>query len=193
MLDYGVAYADARARAFGTRPSERDALAYWPMDRWAVERLSGDRQEQFRACFDDAYWSSLPPIVGAIEACNALHAAGHSLICVSAVDSSFENARLRNLRTLGFPIEQVIATSATATFESPKAQALRALKPVAFVDDYLPYFRGVPGSTHKALVHRERVGSPNVGPELALVDTHHNKLQGFARWWLERDSNFRCE
>ncbi len=186
LLDYSTAYAQAWELAFGVRPAERDPKAYWPMDRWVVERLSGDRLERFRSCFDTAFWSTIPAINGAVEACNAMHDAGHTLVCVSALDSRFEAARLKNLRDEGFPIERVIATNATAEVESPKAQALRMLMPVAFVDDYLPYFRGVPAAIHCALIHRETAGSPNVGPDLSAVASQHHDLADFARWWLDR-------
>ena len=78
----------------------------------------------------------------------------------------FEAARLRNLRDHGFPIERVIATGNAAGERSPKADAIAELNPEAFVDDYLPYFRGVPAHVHTALVLRAPNGSPNVGDEL---------------------------
>ena len=43
LLDYNLAYAGAWERAFGVYPREMDPQAYWPMDRWGVERLSGER------------------------------------------------------------------------------------------------------------------------------------------------------
>lgn len=33
LLDYGLAYATAWPKAFGVYPRERDAKAYWPIDR----------------------------------------------------------------------------------------------------------------------------------------------------------------
>ena len=73
LLDYSKAYAAAWERAFSQRPLERDPLAYWPIDRWAVDRLSGRRLERFRACFDSAFWLTIPAVDGAVEACNTLH------------------------------------------------------------------------------------------------------------------------
>jgi len=189
LLDYSLAYADAWARAFGERPIEQDPLAYWPMHRWGVARLSGDRLERFRSCFDEAFWSTLPAVSGALEACKDLQAASFELVCVSALEAQFEASRLENLRALGFPIERVVATGSASGSVSPKADALRRLNPVAFVDDYLPYFRGVSDEIHRALVLRHPNGSPNAGPELALVDSHHADLAAFARWWLARHAH----
>jgi phosphoglycolate phosphatase-like HAD superfamily hydrolase len=186
LLDYSTAYATAWQRAFGWHPTERDPTAYWPMDRWGVDRLSGESLERFRANFDADFWSTIPAIEGALVGAHELHDAGITLVCVSALELHHEAARLRNLRALGFPIERVVATGTTPSAVSPKAAALAKLDPDAFVDDFLPYFRGVKPSIHTALVTRQPTGSPNVGPELASVGSHHIDLRAFARWWLAR-------
>src|SRR5678816_3800823 len=107
LLDFHLGYAGAWERAFGAAPAERDPLAYWPIDRWLVERLDDDRRAHFRRHFDADFWASVPAIEGALAACHRLHDAGFDLVCVSALDAEHEAARLRNLRDHGFPIEQV--------------------------------------------------------------------------------------
>ncbi len=186
LLDFHLGYAGAWARAFGSMPAERDPLAYWPMDRWHVERLDESRRAHFRRQFDERFWSSMPVIGGAVDACQRLHDAGYDLVCVSALDTEHEAARLRNLREHGFAIERVIATGNAAGDRSPKADAIIAIQPLAFVDDYLPYFRGIPDSIHRALVMRASNGTPNAGAELALADSLHDDLLAFAMAWLER-------
>ena len=52
LLDYNLAYASAWERAFGVRPELRDPQAYWPADRWGVERLAGELLDRLRASFD---------------------------------------------------------------------------------------------------------------------------------------------
>lgn len=188
LLDFHAGYAGAWQRAFGKRPPERDPLAYWPMDRWEVERLDGAGRAHFRRHFDETFWTSVPPIEGAVGACHLLHDAGFDLVCVSALEREYESARLRNLRDLGFPIERVVATGNAAGERSPKADAIAELAPEAFVDDYLPYLRGMPASVHTALVLRAPNGSPNIGPELALARSVHDDLAGFAAHWLEHRS-----
>jgi hypothetical protein len=123
---------------------------------------------------------------GAIEACHRLHDAGFDLVCVSALEAEFETARLRNLRDHGFPIERVIATGNAASDRSPKADAIATLNPQAFVDDYLPYLRGLPAHVHTALISRALNGSPNTGAELALARSVHDDLPDFAEHWLSR-------
>lgn len=186
LLDFHLAYAGAWKRAFGKAPAERDPLAYWPMDRWKVERLDEKKRVQFRASFDEHFWATVPAIEGALEACHRLHDAGFELVCVSALELEFEAARLRNLKQLGFPIERVIATGNEAVERSPKADAITELRPLAFVDDYLPYMRGVPRDVHTALVLRAPNGSPNVGNELVLAKSVHQDLAGFTEHWLKR-------
>lgn len=186
LLDYHLAYRDAWQKTFGVLPNIKDPLAYWPIDRWEVQRLAGNDLENFRKNFDQQFWSTVPAIAGAVEACLKLHHAGYELVCVSAIEEQFQAARLHNLQTLGFPVLRVIATTNSADQISPKAEALHALKPVAFVDDYLPYLRGVSSKIHSALILREPNGSPNVGSELTNAHSQHTDLADFAIWWLEK-------
>ena len=188
LLDYHAAYARAWERAFGTYPRERDPQAYWAVDRWAVELLEGERLTHFSSCFDEALWSSMLPIAGALEACLALHDAGHTLVCVSALDARHADARSRNLREAGFPIEIVVATGHASVNRSSKADAIATLRPVAFVDDYLPHLVGIDPAVHTALVTRQPNGSPNTGENLSAARSLHADLGDFARWWLEKHS-----
>ena len=128
----------------------------------------------------------MPAIDGAVDACHRLRGAGFDLVCVSALDLEFEAARLRNLRELGFPIERVIATGNAAGERSPKADVIASLNPIAFVDDYLPYLRGMPAEVHTALVLRAPNGSPNTGADMALAKSVHQDLAGFTDHWLAR-------
>lgn len=185
LLDYHAAYRLAWQQAFGHLPELRDPQAYWPMDRWNVPRLEPAERAKLRACMNDVFWSSIPAIPGAIQACQALSDAGYELVCLTAIDAQYQSARLKNLQNHGFPIESVIATPIFNTGGSnPKAEVLKELLPVAFVDDFLPFMIGLPAGIHAALVLREPNGSPNVGADLDLVHSQHANLSDFAAWWL---------
>jgi hypothetical protein len=185
LLNYHAAYQIAWKRAFGVLPEVKDPLGYSVLDRFAIPRLDIAGREQLRAAMDHEFWATMPALEGAVEACHALVRAGYGLVCVSAVKDQFREARLQNIRSLGYPIEQVISTPNTGHGEnSPKASILAQLKPVAFVDDYAPYLRGIPQDLHAALILREPNGSPNVGETLALADSTHANLAAFAQWWL---------
>ena len=184
LLEHSIAYAGAWERAFAYCPIERDPTAYWPIDRWDVERLSGERLTKLRQCFDEEFGSTIPAIGGAHCACHAMTDADSELVCVSAIGPAFEVRSLRNLRRLGCPIERVIATSSATDAGNPKARAIGTLAPVAFVDDYLPYLCGIDDGVHSALVMRQPTGSSNRGPDLARARSKHQDLAGFAEWWL---------
>jgi phosphoglycolate phosphatase-like HAD superfamily hydrolase len=190
LLDYHNAYRSAWYKAFDHLPEIKDANAYWPLDRWDVRKLYGDELTHFRRFFDDKFWRTIPAIPGALDACNRLHDEGFELICVSALDPRFESARLDNLESLGFPIHRVIAIPNTSGVISPKAEVLNTLRPVAFVDDFLPYHRGVSQKIHRALITRETNGSPNIGDDLKEIDSIHNSLAKFAAWWLANSISF---
>lgn len=184
LLDYNLAYANAWARFSGQHPAMRDSEAYWHFHRWSVERLDGEQLAQFRSFFDEEFWSSIPPIVGAIEACHLLHDSGYELICVTAIVGSYAKARLRNLLDHGFPIKKVVATGNVLGQTNPKANVVHQLRPAAFIDDYLPNLFGIQTGIHTALIMREPNGSPNVGPALDAVSSKHANLAGFTDCWL---------
>ena len=74
----------------------------------------------------------------------------------------------------------------TEGIETPKAHMLVELRPIAFVDDYVPYLRGVAPDVHTALITRGATGGPNEGPELLLAKSTHLDLANFADFWLKR-------
>jgi phosphoglycolate phosphatase-like HAD superfamily hydrolase len=190
LLDYHQAYRQVWQKAFGVLPELADPQAYFPYDRWKVPWLDSAERDHLRACQDDEFWQTLPAMDGALQAAMALHAAGFELVCVSALPLQFESARLKNIRDLGFPIERVfatpVATSDAKSSRSVKADVLEQIRPMAFVDDFAPYLRGIPSSIHAALILRELNGSPNIGNDLALAHSKHEDLADFAQWWFDR-------
>ncbi|WP_172202592.1 HAD family hydrolase [Niveibacterium sp. COAC-50] len=186
LLDYNLAYADVWERAYGVRPIERDPDAYWAKDRWDVPHLADEALSQFRRFFDEAFWSSLPAMAGAIEACQLLHDAGHELVCVTAMQPQFAQARESNLRKLGFPISRVLATGGDASRGSPKRSALEQIDAQVLVDDYLPFLVGLPEPVHRALIDRNPARSPNRGSERETLSSSHPDLRSFTQWWLSR-------
>jgi phosphoglycolate phosphatase-like HAD superfamily hydrolase len=187
LLDYNLAYAGAWQRAFGQYPSEKDPNAYWALDRWDVARLDGESLVEFRRQFDESFWSSIPAIEGAVEACQSLDAAGFELVCVTALNAQFGDARQQNLRRLGFPIHRVYTADSDFSDRSPKADLLNALEPVVFVDDYLPFLIGVDEKIHCALINRRATGSPNTVKTIGFAASQHDDLAAFARFWLMQD------
>ena len=188
MLDYNLAYVKAWQRTFGYLPVEINPHAYWASDRWGIQHLRGAELMRFRSSFDKEFWTTVPILDNVVEACDLLHQAGYELVCVTAIDEQHREYRLQNLISHGLPFDRVIASGSRDRIDghSPKAIALTELKPVAFVDDYLPYFKGVDSTIHKALIMRStEPGHPNQGEDIKTIDTQHNNLLGFSNWWLK--------
>ena len=121
-----------------------------------------------RRCFDEEFWCGIPPVPGAVEGCRLLTAAGFELVCVTALPEKFRSARERNLRAHGFPIDMVHATENVAPAgHGPKAETLHRLRPVAFVDDHLPYLIGIDSSIHR----RVNLHQKDDHPEIAMTCT----------------------
>lgn len=190
LLDYHQAYRLAWLQAFGEDLQEVNPNAYSPSDRWGARRLqSREELAILHEAMREAFWSDMQAIDGALKACNALHDAGFELVCVTALANKYETHRMENLKRLGFPIERVHATGsdwAAAESISPKAKILNQLKPVAFVDDFAPYLRGVSDSIHKAIIMGGIDSSPNVGEDLLLANSQHQDLLNFSLDWLSR-------
>lgn len=104
LLDYNTADAHAWQRAFGEFPALKNPNGYGPTDRWSILKLTGEPLDRLQAAFDEHFWSTIPTIAGALQACELLTGAGYELICVNALDERFTQARIRNLQSLEFPI-----------------------------------------------------------------------------------------
>lgn len=192
LVDYVKAYGAAWAKYRGCDVSVADPDAYFPHHHWGVPWLEGADLQRFQSFFDTEFWSSIPAIDGALEACRLLVENGCDLVCVTALHHDHRDARQSNLTALGFPIGSVHTTphsNADMDGSSPKASFLEQLKPVAFVDDFLPYMRGVSSNIHRALIMRGSNGSPNSAyAGSGCVDSAHATLLDFARWWVADDS-----
>lgn len=151
----------------------------------AVPTLVGSELAHFQSQFDEDFWRNVPAVSGAVQACEGLKSLGFDLICVTALPARFRDARRENLRLHGIPVSDVLVVDHATGPRSPKADLLTSLAPAAFVDDFLPYFLGVPMSIHRALVDRDPVGSPNIEKPQGLISSSHVSLVDFSRFWIE--------
>lgn len=152
LLDYRASYPKVWLKAFGRElkvvtPNSYHAHVQYGLDIPNDEALT----TTFFSHFDEEVWQTLPECPGAVLACQQLHKAGFELVCVTAMPPKFAKARLFNLRTLGFPIDQVIATGRVEGL-NPKLAALTQLNPIAFVDDLGANFVDIPSTIHKGSV-----------------------------------------
>ena len=142
LLDYNLAYASQWERVFGYYPKEKDPKGFFPLERWNIPMFDDEQKKQWNDHSDFHFWSTMSPIPGALESCQRLVDYGYDLVCVSAIDPKHLEARKKNLLDLGFPLKDVIATGRTAE-GNPKARIINELSPAFFVDDHLPYFKGI--------------------------------------------------
>ena len=149
------------------RQPRRPSATRSPTGRWTAGRSSGSTRSGAPisgATSTSSFWSSVPAIEGAVDACHRLHDAGFDLVCVSALEPSTRRRACATCATTAFRSSASSPPATPPGERSPKADAIAALDPEAFVDDYLPYLRGVPGHVHTALVLRAPNGSPNAAP-----------------------------
>lgn len=196
MLDFDAAYVNLWEKVFGYRPKEINPDAYWAFDRYDIPYLEGAELQHFKKHFDDDFWLNVPAIPGAAEAVNRLYNAGYDVCCVSALPVDYADHRQLGLYRQGFPVMNVYAVGAPADAAqfhgSNKADVLNALKPICFVDDYLPYHEGVNEATMKVLIDRNPIGSPNSEPMLQKrikVDVKFKNLVEFTEWFLDEGKN----
>lgn len=189
LLDYSSAYALAWQRAFGKHPTEVKPNAFWPHERWGIPWLEGEQLKQFKAQFDEVFWSTLPALPGTVEACHQLVDAGYELIAVTAIDSQWLRARMKNLQLHGFPILQVIATGGAIHDQpNPKAEVINRIRPAVFVDDYPPFLEGIHTDVHKVLIYPPQRGG-NADEQIGLFESTHPTLNVFAQEWRIRSVN----
>lgn len=182
LLDYSTAYAFLWERAFGQFPKELNPDAYSHFDRWDVKRLEAIDLDVLRYCTNYQFWSTMPAIEGSIKACHDLVSMGYDLVCVTALDPKNKQARMDNLKNLGFPIDVVYSTG--SDFDgpvSPKADTINKLKPAYFVDDFARYFYGVDSRLNRVLIDRNPIDSPNIGHD-HLWDRSFDRLDEFVHW-----------
>lgn len=134
---------------FGVHPIEVNPHAFWQNERRGIPWLEGEQLEQFRAQLDEVFWSTLPAINGVVYACHKLVDSGYELIAVTAIDSIWLHARLRNLHLHSFQILQVIATGRPTPGQSnPEAQVINQMKHAVFVSGYPPPLEDIHTEVH---------------------------------------------
>ena len=185
LLDYNRAYAQVWEKAFGYAPKVRVPAATNFYEHFDVPILIVPELQHLKLFFNDDFWSRIPATPNAVEACSALVNAGYDIVCVTALSERFQDARVENLRLHKLPISKVytMGGSSLVTHSSPTLETLIALTPTAFVDDYQPYFYGVPSTMHRAFIADRDHAQP-----MDFADSSHSDIGSFAKAWLQRMS-----
>lgn len=97
-------------------------------------------------------------------------------MCVSAIEPLFQAAGLQSLYDHGIPIARVIAPANIKCNRQSEGRRVACTTPVAFVEDCLPYLRGIPDFIYAAHVLLEPNGSPNTVDDLAWAHSQNTEL-----------------
>lgn len=182
IFNWNDAYATLWDRCFGEKLVVKDEKAYFAMDRFKVPTLTGAAKQKFRDARDEWFWTTMPILPGAIEACQLLIQQGYELVMVTAADHSTREYRQFNLISKGVPIHKVYTVDSEVTSVSPKAKVLEELRPLVFIDDYLPYFKGIRPSIYKVLIDRNKEcpNNPNNGDGRKHIQMFSSSLLDYA-------------
>lgn len=146
---------------------------------YGVEFLPEEKKAIYKL-FDTEGWNSMPAIDGAVEATQALHKAGHTLICLSSMPEQFVEARSENFKSLGIPFERVIGSGRDESDMNPKSYHITSLQPDIFVDDQLRNFKDVPDSICKVWIDNGFHDSPDIGLDSSIADFKFNSIKDFS-------------
>lgn len=189
LLDYNEKMARVYEKALGkTLCVVKESHHFTTM--YGVVFTPEDKKIVF-ALFDTEGWTNMPAIKGSVKATQALHDAGHELVCLSSMPAQFVEARTSNFKSLGIPLEKVIGSGRDDQKTNPKAVHLIELQPDIFVDDQLRNFKDVPDSICKVWIDNKYHDSPDVGLDTSLADFKFHSLSEFAQVVLENPSIFK--
>ena len=188
LLDYNERMARIYEKALGrTLSVVKESHHFTTM--YGVTFTPEDKKAVF-ALFDTEGWTNMPAIKGSVEATQALHNAGHELVCLSSMPAQFVEARTSNFKTLGIPLERVIGSGRDDQDTNPKAAHLIELQPDIFVDDQLRNFKDVPDSICKVWIDNKYHDSPDVGLDTSVADFRFHSLKEFSEAVIENPSLF---
>lgn len=186
VLDYNKSWPIPWKRAFGEDLVSKK-VAFHAHNEYETGILSEEKFQEFKKHYTHESWATMPLLPGAKEACHMLADAGYTLVAVTSMPPEWETSRAMNLVDLhGLPFTNVIATGRPPGGGNPKLRYIEKLKPVAFVDDLVHNFYGIPEGVHCALLEPGFYDSPNHTGDKTQVDSIHDDLLTFTKYWLAR-------
>ena len=178
LLNYNLAWGAIWSEAYGQEPTCVEPRAYHATTYWGLP--TPEKEHPFWSLFDQKGWKNMPAMRGAILACHRLAAAGHRLVCVTSMPTDRQADRLANLRALGFPIDEVVATgSGDGGGDNPKRSAIEKLGLDWFVDDEVRKLRDL-GTVKCVLVDPGHPDSPNEGQDDSFLLHRVRNLMEFS-------------
>lgn len=145
LLDFNKGFAQSYYKLFNKHLSVVRENAYAAVREFGLEEYGN--YKYFTKLFEKNninIWEKLPELKNAVNPINRLIDKGYDVRCLTSMNPKYEKDRLYNLQSLGFKIDIVYpvcrSTAAQKGIRNPKLEILKALKPIAFIDDLLTNF-----------------------------------------------------
>lgn len=189
LLDYNQKMADICEKALGIKLGKMKHFHHFT--NAANFKMTKLQAKEVFALFDIQGWNSMPAIEGSVEACKALHQAGHQLVCLSSMPERFIKDRQANLLNLGMPVEKVIGSGRDDSETNPKAAHLQEIRPDIFVDDQLRNFQNIPSNICKVWIDHRYSDCPNLGMDRSIADFRFLSLHEFSLEFFNNPHQFK--
>lgn len=190
MLDYNQAFKEHYEKIYNTKLTLKNPKSYLAVEMWGVGNMSKEEYHHFKTeSAKLGIWENMPALPNSLEFVNEL-SQYFTVWCLTSMPTEYEQARLKNLQRLGFPIEKVIATSRIGK-ENPKKRFVEELKPMYFLDDLLQNFVDIHAKNKTKLIYLDwkNENSPNkdyehINPHIRI--NHYNDFFDKSAYYIQQ-------
>lgn len=181
ILDYNQTYAQMFKKAYGIELKVVNPLSYAAFECFAMKKQDPEMVKDFHQRLHHlGMWREMSAFPGALDAVKMMTTKGYRCICVTSMPKQFAHHRLENLQTLGFPINEVIATNHSNRI-NPKKSYIEALHPAYFVDDILKNFEDLNVQTELVFLDNGFEDTPNKSQQHQYAHRTVKSLKEFAQ------------
>lgn len=190
MLDYNQAFKEHYEKIYNKTLTLKKPKSYLAAEMWGVGNMSKEDYHHFKhESANIGMWENMPALPDALEFVKEL-SKYFTVWCLTSMPTQYEQARLKNLQNLGFPIEKVIATSRVGE-ENPKKKFVEKLKPMYFLDDLLQNFVDIKSKSKSQLIFLDwkHEDSPNkkyshINPHMTIH--HYNDFFASSSYYIQQ-------
>lgn len=183
MLDYNQAFKEHYEKIYNTSLTLKKPKSYLAVEMWGVGNMSKEDYHHFKTESEKiGIWENMPALPDSLEFVKEL-SQYFTVWCLTSMPTEYEQARLKNLQNLGFPIEKVIATSRVGK-ENPKKRFVEELKPMYFLDDLLQNFVDIHPKNKTKLIYLDWKHEDSPNKEYDHINPHmtiHHYQDFFAK------------
>lgn len=197
MLDYNLAFKQHYEKIYNKVLQLTKPKSYLAADMWGVGNMSKEDYHHFKTeSAKLGIWENMPALPDALEFVKEI-SQYFTVWCLTSMPTEFEQDRLKNLQSLGFPIEKVIATSRVGK-ENPKKRFVEDLQPMYFMDDLLQNFVDIDHKVKTKFVYLDwkHEDSPNsqyqdLNPHITIH--HYNDFFAKSAYYIAQKKFLKME